>query len=103
MRGFEGHTMNAMSRPSGICCDTNGNIVVADSKNLRVVVYNNTLNYVGEITMYPNNNDSPKVSSTRDRPCDVAILPNGRLVVVLETAPDARDVFNAEKPYIRIY
>lgn len=48
----------------------------------------------------------PLVSSNldeKDRPSDVAILPDGRLVVMVETSPDARDTPNPQKTFIQIY
>lgn len=41
VRGREGEgELHEFNRPSGLCCDDNGRIVVADSKNQRVLVYN---------------------------------------------------------------
>lgn len=39
----------------------------------------------------------------KDRPSDVAILPDGRLVVMVETSPDARDTSNPQKTFVQIY
>lgn len=44
VRGREGEgEIHEFNRPSGICCDDNGRIVIADSKNQRVLVYNTDL------------------------------------------------------------
>lgn len=44
VRGREGESeLHEFNRPSGICCDDNGRVVVADSKNQRVLVYNTNL------------------------------------------------------------
>lgn len=39
----------------------------------------------------------------KDRPSDVALLPDGRLVVMVETSPDARDTSNPQKTFVQIY
>lgn len=39
----------------------------------------------------------------KDRPSDVALLPDGRLVVMVETSPDARDQCSPQKTFIQIY
>lgn len=44
VRGREGESeLHEFNRPSGLCCDDNGRIVIADSKNQRVLVYNTEL------------------------------------------------------------
>lgn len=41
MRGHEGEgEIHEFNRPSGLCCDDKGQVVIADSKNQRVLVYN---------------------------------------------------------------
>lgn len=41
VRGREGEgELHEFNRPSGMCCDDSGRIVIADSKNQRVLVYN---------------------------------------------------------------
>lgn len=44
VRGREGEgELHEFNRPSGLCCDDNGRVIVADSKNQRVLVYNTNL------------------------------------------------------------
>lgn len=45
----------------------------------------------------------PSSLDEKDRPSDVALLPDGRLVVMVETSPDARDVCNPQKTFVQIY
>lgn len=41
VRGHEGEgEIHEFNRPSGLCCDDKGQVVIADSKNQRVLVYN---------------------------------------------------------------
>lgn len=39
----------------------------------------------------------------RDRPCDVAILPDGRLVVMVEASPETREAVHPQKTFCKIY
>jgi tripartite motif-containing protein 71 len=39
----------------------------------------------------------------KDRPSDIALLPDGRLVVMVETSPDARDQCSPQKTFVQIY
>lgn len=39
----------------------------------------------------------------KDRPCDVALLPDGRIVIMVELSPDARDSSNPLKKFVQIY
>lgn len=44
VRGREGEgELHEFNRPSGLCCDDSGRVVVADSKNQRVLVYNTNI------------------------------------------------------------
>lgn len=46
IRGREGDgEVHEFNRPSGLSCDDNGRIVIADSKNQRVLVYNTNLDF----------------------------------------------------------
>lgn len=45
----------------------------------------------------------PSTLDEKDRPSDVALLPDGRLVVMVETSPDARDTSNPQKTFVQIY
>ena len=41
VRGHEGEgEIHEFNRPSGLCCDDKGQVVIADSKNQRVLIYN---------------------------------------------------------------
>lgn len=42
-------------------------------------------------------------SDDKDRPSDVALLPDGRLVIMVETSPDCRDQCSPQKTFIQIY
>lgn len=39
----------------------------------------------------------------RDRPCDMAILPSGRLVVIVEASPETRALVRERKTFCKIY
>jgi tripartite motif-containing protein 71 len=83
--GREGSGIGELNRPSGIVTDDDGRIIVADSKNHRVLV------------------KSPGLDD-KDRPSDVALTPEGYLVVLFETLPDtARDITSHGKQYIKVY
>lgn len=46
VRGREGEgDVHEFNRPSGLCCDDHGRVVVADSKNQRVLVYNTNFEF----------------------------------------------------------
>lgn len=46
VRGREGEgEIHEFNRPSGLCCDDHGRVVVADSKNQRVLVYNTNFEF----------------------------------------------------------
>lgn len=38
------------NRPSGLCCDDYGNVLIADSKNQRVMVYNAEFEFKYEVS-----------------------------------------------------
>ncbi|KAG4076721.1 hypothetical protein HA402_002008 [Bradysia odoriphaga] len=104
LKGHEGTGAQEFSRPSGICCDDDGRVVVADSKNQRVLVFSPALDFLWAVDIRPSNNILiPSNLDEKDRPSDVAILPDGRLVVMVETSPDARDTSNPQKTFIQIY
>ncbi|XP_013187728.1 protein wech [Amyelois transitella] len=96
--GREGSAIGELNRPSGIVTDDEGNIVVADSKNHRVVVYGSDLRILCAVDL-----KSPGLDD-KDRPSDVALTPEGFLVVLFETLPDtARDISSHGKQYIKVY
>ncbi|XP_031356580.1 E3 ubiquitin-protein ligase TRIM71 isoform X2 [Photinus pyralis] len=73
--GSEGEGDGQLCRPWGVCCDRNGNIIVADRSNNRIQVFR------------PNGSFSHKFGTQGtgagqfDRPAGVAVDPQGRVVV----------------------
>jgi tripartite motif-containing protein 71 len=87
-----------LNRPSGIVTDDDGRIIVADSKNHRVLVFTSELRILWAVDL-----KSPGLDD-KDRPSDVALTPEGYLVVLFETLPDtARDITSHGKQYIKVY
>ncbi|CAB3229038.1 unnamed protein product [Arctia plantaginis] len=96
--GREGSGIGELNRPSGIVTDDDGRIIVADSKNHRVLVFTSELRILFAVDL-----KSPGLDD-KDRPSDVALTPEGFLVVLFETLPDtARDIASHGKQYIKIY
>lgn len=96
--GREGAGIGELNRPSGIVTDDDGRIIVADSKNHRVLVFTAELRILWAVDL-----KSPGLDD-KDRPSDVALTPEGYLVVLFETLPDtARDVSSHGKQYIKVY
>lgn len=96
--GREGCGVNELNRPSGLVTDDEGRIVVADSKNHRVVVLSPDLRYEWSVNL-----KSPGLDD-KDRPSDVALTPEGHVIVLFETLPDtAREVISHGKEYIKMY
>ncbi|CAG9127350.1 hypothetical protein JYU34_014238 [Plutella xylostella] len=96
--GREGAGVAELNRPSGIVTDDEGRVIVADSKNHRVLVFTSDLRYLWAVDL-----KSPGLDD-KDRPSDVALTPDGYLVVLFETLPDtARDVSSHGKQYIKVY
>lgn len=63
-----------------------------------------TISFWQKVEIRPSNNVLiPSNLDEKDRPSDVALLPDGRLVVMVETSPDARDTSNPQKTFIQIY
>lgn len=103
-KGHEGNGIHEFSRPSGICCDDDGRVIVADSKNQRILIFSSQLEFLWAIEIRPSSLPLiPTNIDEKDRPSDVALLPDGRLVVMVETSPDARDVCNPHKTFVQIY
>ncbi|XP_052861042.1 protein wech [Anopheles cruzii] len=103
-KGHEGSAVHEFSRPSGICCDDDGRVIVADSKNQRVLIFSPQLEFLWVTEIRPSSNGMLAVGmDEKDRPSDVALLPDGRLVVMVETSPDARDQCSPQKTFIQIY
>ncbi|CAH2089323.1 unnamed protein product [Euphydryas editha] len=96
--GREGSCISELNRPSGIVTDDDGRIIVADSKNHRVIVFTSELRILWAVDL-----KSPGLDD-KDRPSDVALTPEGYLVVLFETLPDtARDITSHGKQYIKVY
>lgn len=96
--GREGSGVGELNRPSGIVTDDDGRIIVADSKNHRVLVFTAELRILWAVDL-----KSPGLDD-KDRPSDVALTPEGYLVVLFETLPDtARDLSSHGKQYIKVY
>ncbi|CAG9795871.1 unnamed protein product [Diatraea saccharalis] len=96
--GREGSGIGELNRPSGIVTDDEGRIIVADSKNHRVLVFTSELRILSAVDL-----KSPGLDD-KDRPSDVALTPEGYLVVLFETLPDtARDISSHGKQYIKVY
>lgn len=96
--GREGSGIGELNRPSGIVTDDDGRIIVADSKNHRVLVFTSELRILWAVDL-----KSPGLDD-KDRPSDVALTPEGYLVVLFETLPDtARDISSHGKQYIKVY
>ncbi|XP_058457272.1 protein wech isoform X2 [Malaya genurostris] len=103
-KGHEGSAVHEFSRPSGICCDDDGRVIVADSKNQRVLIFSPQLEFLWAVEIRPSSHNLLTVGmDEKDRPSDVALLPDGRLVVMVETSPDARDQCSPQKTFIQIY
>lgn len=96
--GREGSGIGELNRPSGIVTDDDGRIIIADSKNHRVLVFTSELRILWAVDL-----KSPGLDD-KDRPSDVALTPEGYLVVLFETLPDtARDISSHGKQYIKVY
>ncbi|XP_058830022.1 protein wech isoform X2 [Topomyia yanbarensis] len=103
-KGHEGSAVHEFSRPSGICCDDDGRVIVADSKNQRVLIFSPQLEFLWAVDIRPSAHNLLAVGmDEKDRPSDLALLPDGRLVVMVETSPDAREQCNPRKAFIQIY
>lgn len=50
VKGHEGSGFHEFNRPSGLCCDDEGRIIVADSKNQRILVFNSNLDFMWDVS-----------------------------------------------------
>lgn len=51
VQGQEGEgKVNEFNRPSGLCCDDRGQVIIADSKNQRLLVYNTDLEFLWTVS-----------------------------------------------------
>ncbi|XP_053962795.1 protein wech [Anastrepha ludens] len=103
-KGHEGDGIQEFNRPSGICCDDDGRIIIADSKNQRIVVYNSSLKYLWNIEIRPSRNPSmPHNLDEKDRTCDVSLMPDGRIVFLIELSPDTKEGSNPYKRFVHVF
>ncbi|EDX06020.1 GD10251 [Drosophila simulans] len=92
------------NRPSGLCCDEEGRIIVADSKNQRILVFNQNLDFMWDIEVRPSINPlMPPTLDEKDRTCDVAIMPDGRIVFLIELSPDSKEGSNPYKRFVHVF
>lgn len=49
-KGHEGNGVQEFCRPSGICCDDEGRVIVADSKNQRVLIFSPVLEFLWAVS-----------------------------------------------------
>ncbi|XP_018783101.1 PREDICTED: protein wech isoform X1 [Bactrocera latifrons] len=103
-KGHEGTGIQEFNRPSGICCDDDGRIIVADSKNQRIIVYSPSLEYLWSIEIRPSVNPlMPQTLDEKDRTCDVALMPDGRIVFLIELSPDSKEGTNPYKRFVHVF
>ncbi|XP_053962097.1 protein wech-like isoform X1 [Anastrepha ludens] len=104
IKGEEGNGIQEFNRPSGICCDDDGRIIIADSKNQRVIVYNPSLKFLWNIEIRPSRNPSMSHNlDEKDRACDVSLMPDGRIVFLLELSPDTKEESNPYKRFVHVF
>ncbi|XP_055837157.1 protein wech [Episyrphus balteatus] len=103
-KGQEGCGFQEFNRPSGLCCDDEGRIIVADSKNQRVIVFSPNMDYLWDIEIRPSvNPQMPCTLDEKDRTCDVALMPDGRVVFLIELSPDSKEGSNPHKRFVHVY
>uniref|UniRef100_A0A1B0CFA9 B box-type domain-containing protein n=2 Tax=Lutzomyia longipalpis TaxID=7200 RepID=A0A1B0CFA9_LUTLO len=102
-KGFEGIPRQDFSRPSGLCVDDEGRIIVADSKNQRVLVFTKDFDFLWAVDVRPEVKLDRPPMHDKDRPTDIALLPDGRLVMVVETSPESRDCVGPNQAFVHIY
>lgn len=74
-KGHEGNALNEFCRPSGISCDDDGRIIVADSKNQRVLIFSAMLEFLWAVEIRPSSHNILTANmDEKDRPSDVALL-----------------------------
>ena len=74
--GRPGHNPNELSRPQGLTCDSEGNIIVSDNKNGRMQVFDGDGNYLSHWDI-----ETPK-QECQAKPMDVCVTPSGSVLVV---------------------
>ncbi|XP_054737686.1 protein wech-like [Anastrepha obliqua] len=102
--GQESDGVQELNGPSGICCDADGRIIIADSKHQRIVVYNSILEHLWNIEIRPSRNPSmPHNLDEKDRTCDVSLMPDGRIVFLIELSPDTKEGSNPSKRFVHVF
>lgn len=103
-KGHEGSALHEFCRPSGLCVDDDGRVIVADSKNQRVLIFSAVLEFLWTVEIKPSShNILTNNMDEKDRPSDVALLSDGRLIVITETSPDSRETVNPQKTFVQVY
>ncbi|KAA0203130.1 hypothetical protein HAZT_HAZT003260 [Hyalella azteca] len=74
--GRKGSNPNELNRPQGITCDQEGNVIVCDSRNCRIQIFDADANYVNH---WPVPSPEP---SRQAQPAGVAVTPAGNILVV---------------------
>uniref|UniRef100_A0A182WAA9 B box-type domain-containing protein n=1 Tax=Anopheles minimus TaxID=112268 RepID=A0A182WAA9_9DIPT len=93
--------LKGLTTPRGACFTPQGDIIISDFENHRLLLIDATLS---KVEIRPSSNGLLTIGmDEKDRPSDVALLPDGRLVVMVETSPDARDQCSPQKTFIQIY
>ena len=68
-------SINVIKLFTGICCDDDGRIIVADSKNQRVLIFSAMLEFLWSIEIRPSSQNILTANiDEKDRPSDVALL-----------------------------
>ncbi|XP_067630815.1 protein wech-like [Eurosta solidaginis] len=102
-KGSQGVDNLQFNRPSGICSDDQGTIIVADSHNQRIKVFNSTLDCLWSLDVRPSVN-CLNVShfNETDRTCNVALTRDGRIVLVTEMSL-AKEAIATTKRFVHVY
>lgn len=73
-KGHEGDGFTQFSRPSGVACDDEGKVIVADSKNQRILIFSPALDFLFCIDVRSSSHNMiPTSMEEKDRPSDIAL------------------------------
>lgn len=76
VQGQEGDgKVNEFNRPSGLCCDDRGQVIIADSKNQRLLVYNTDLEFLWMV--------SRSFRVDQNTTVFIIIAVNNRIIIIL--------------------
>uniref|UniRef100_A0A1B6CSV8 E3 ubiquitin-protein ligase TRIM71 n=2 Tax=Clastoptera arizonana TaxID=38151 RepID=A0A1B6CSV8_9HEMI len=92
----EGDGDGDLCRPWGVCCDRNGNIIVADRSNNRIQIFNSSGKF---IRSFGKHGSEP---GQFDRPAGVAMDPLGRIVVA-DKDNHRIQIFTVEGNYVYMF